>query len=50
MFILVILALMYPEEFPYSYTDMGAQILAPHKRNIPFYTIIFPITGYVSSF
>ena len=36
--------LMYPENFSYWYIAMGAQILAPQKRNIPFSKIIYPIT------
>ena len=46
----VLMSSTYQEEFSYRCTGMGAQILALKKRNIPFSTIIFPITVYVPSF
>ena len=46
----VLMSSTYQEEFSYWYTGMGAQILALKKRNTPFSTIIFSITGYVPSF
>ena len=45
-----ILPVTYPEQFSYWYTDLGAQILAPEKWNIPFFTLLFFIAGYASSF
>ena len=45
-----ILPVTYPEQCSYWYTDMGAQILAPKKWNIPLFTLLFFIADYASSF
>ena len=44
------LAVTHPERFSYWYTGMGAQVLVPKLLNIPLFTLLFCIAGYVSSF
>ena len=39
------LPVTYPERYPYWYTGMGTETLAPKKGNIPLFTVIFSMAG-----